>query len=880
MLLWTSITADGHIMRHHGHDVRFATAQWATTRALAIKEAGAFKRPAGLTASVGELLKSASVPEAILGQLKGFSSYATALSAKVSKQLGSVHSKSIAKGISEIPLSELAGLLFAVAGTCISLTTTDPTPAEMFAVRRAISDERYFWACDDSAYNPTLKVRPQEEADYLLKLLLQKPLPGSELALFLEKCRRLVVAYRKGEILNVHFSSGDVRLIHQVKSVLSSSRPSSSIEVSAVYRGIIKGLGSLYSVHPSKGDIFRFLKEIGVFSANEDAALHQNYPKGTIPHLEHLSSLGDAVMSHSTAYCNELAEAGPFIYTKELASHKNSEAAAPEPPASVELDEYLKNAAPSAEEKTTRFPSRDVLEKLRNVVDETVFVIDDPKAHELDDGISLEEAADGDWMHIHIADPTAYIPSSHPLAALAQVRSTSVYLPHVHFPMMSSVLSNRVLNLGTSVGALTFSAKFDTQGEICDYRVAPSLIAKPMMVSYTDIDTVLSWDNVVGRKNTAQLPLWIQKHFAASAHISSAASFAARDVQTLQKLQEMAQRHMSVRVSRGGFTPDTLSYSVRVEEADVPLSPRNPTGSFQHPAFSIPTTIKMDPFDAPQRSPAHILVSEAMIIAGRVAAKFLSERSLPAAFRGQETPMAHTKQLYEDDSLAARAKELMDKARSEIDIGSGTISETAYRALIPYMGGATNSTRPADHWAMGIRGSGLDFSGYVKVTSPLRRFLDMHAHYQIQAALLGKRAPFDLEATERINAWAYKLQGMAKQLQQRSKRYWALEFLRRQTIRSSSALVSPPLEGVLAFSPYARDRHAPLSDQAVRHVAIVHGLDHNGYGPVAHVSLPYLGGLRGRVTLSGDSAVALHDEIQVVVDKIDPDHGFLSMSQL
>jgi hypothetical protein len=66
--------------------------------------------------------------------------------------------------------------------------------------------------------------------------------------------------------------------------------------------------------------------------------------------------------------------------------------------------------------------SRDPVESMRrDFGDIPVYVIDSPTAHELDDGISIEETPDGVWVHAHIADPSHLIPPNHPLSILSQV---------------------------------------------------------------------------------------------------------------------------------------------------------------------------------------------------------------------------------------------------------------------------------------------------------------------------------------------------------------------------------------------------------------------------------------------------------------------------
>jgi exoribonuclease-2 len=70
--------------------------------------------------------------------------------------------------------------------------------------------------------------------------------------------------------------------------------------------------------------------------------------------------------------------------------------------------------------------------------------------------------------------------------------------------------------------------------------------------------------------------------------------------------------------------------------------------------------------------------------------------------------------------------------------------------------------------------------GYSQVTSPIRRYTDLLAHFQIKAHLRGEPLPFSseeiTELTQGVSSGAYE----AVLVERQTKRYWALEYLRRQ----------------------------------------------------------------------------------------------------
>ena len=108
-----------------------------------------------------------------------------------------------------------------------------------------------------------------------------------------------------------------------------------------------------------------------------------------------------------------------------------------------------------------------------------VFCIDGLSAKEIDDGISLEPIA-GDntcaWVHVHVANPSAFIQPSHPMAKYAAHQPVSVYLSEGMFPMLPSEVVQEHFTLASGRPTLTFSAKLNNDGEILDHRVTPGII--------------------------------------------------------------------------------------------------------------------------------------------------------------------------------------------------------------------------------------------------------------------------------------------------------------------------------------------------------------------------------------------------------------------
>ena len=103
-----------------------------------------------------------------------------------------------------------------------------------------------------------------------------------------------------------------------------------------------------------------------------------------------------------------------------------------------------------------------------------------------------------------------------------------------------------------------------------------------------------------------------------------------------------------------------------------------------------------------QDNPAMRLVSEMMILCGEVIATFGSRNNIPLPYRGQP-------QTNIDVSAFAHLP--------EGPVRSSAIVRTMRAAEIDF-------SKPIRHGILGI-------SGYVQFTSPIRRYLDLVAHYQV-----------------------------------------------------------------------------------------------------------------------------------------------------
>lgn len=161
-----------------------------------------------------------------------------------------------------------------------------------------------------------------------------------------------------------------------------------------------------------------------------------------------------------------------------------------------------------------------------------------------------------------------------------------------------------------------------------------------------------------------------------------------------------------------------------------------------------------------ENSLSRILVAEMMILAGEVAARYGQEHNIALPYRSQPQP-----ELPSEEEL--------------LQLPAGAVRSCAMRRCMPR---SEISLTPARH-------ASLALETYTQVTSPIRRYSDLLAHFQIKAHLRGEPLPFSpVELQEillSVSSSAYE----ATLVERQTNRYWGLEFLRRNAGEVWQALV-------------------------------------------------------------------------------------------
>lgn len=189
------------------------------------------------------------------------------------------------------------------------------------------------------------------------------------------------------------------------------------------------------------------------------------------------------------------------------------------------------------------------------------------------------------------------------------------------------------------------------------------------------------------------------------------------------------------------------------------------------------------------------LVAEMMILAGEVAGRYCRENQLPVPFRGQQQP-----ELPPEEEL--------------ILLPAGPVRACALRRCMPR---SEVSITPVRHASLGL-------DAYTQVTSPIRRYTDLLAHFQLKAHLQGEPLPFSSETLQEILYSVTLSAQEATSVERQTNRYWGLEFLRRQGdsvwqglvlrwLREDEGLGLILLEELGLEFPHRFERHVSLGDR-------------------------------------------------------------------
>ncbi len=200
------------------------------------------------------------------------------------------------------------------------------------------------------------------------------------------------------------------------------------------------------------------------------------------------------------------------------------------------------------------------------------YAIDNEDSSDPDDAIGF----DGDFLWIHIADPSDTVLPDSPPDIEARKRGSTNYLPEGVFRMLGSEITlNYSLGLEKISKALSFRLKLDEKGDISSVRI---------------LKTLVNVERLTYKKASLL-----------------------KDSNELNALFRISQRNRERRLRKGAVEINLPEVSIILKEGRVSI-------------------------EQCEQNEAQAMVKEMMLLAGEGAAKFAFENSIPFQFVSQEEP--------------------------------------------------------------------------------------------------------------------------------------------------------------------------------------------------------------------------------------------------
>ncbi|KAK9717401.1 3'-5' RNA exonuclease complex component [Basidiobolus ranarum] len=640
-----------------------------------------------------------------------------------------------------------------------------PTPLDLYAVYLFLVKDGIRFIADKTVlrFSEEIFLRPESEVKVIQNVINRVRNQDPTVAAFVDKCKSIIEVKSttkdtkslKSALKDISFTSDDLLFIQFLRNYVTSYNRLCTNPYTVVVPSLLKPLKVYGDIEVDT--VVRFLKDIGVWSPWENANLFETpvplWGIGT-------SKEADQTELESKLYAKQISE----IPITDLLHGDEKQA----------IQKKQKNWQGSSvaireeqEMNSDTFYTRDLCESIRHDFgDLPVYTIDDPTAFEIDDGISIEKRGDETWFHVHVADPTSIIPPTHRLSQIAQERVQSVYLPERQFPLLPTVIGKEVFSLEKGASehgnpTLTFSFRIGEDGNLIDPIIRPGLVHNVRSMFYEDVDHVIApvfkpigeWEGQGEVKNYTH-----PSDSKPQAYQSRKNTVPASAHDNLKEMQEQSLKHFRQRVKNGAFSTNIPRPNLFVNPFPLPMASEIPTGPRLFPKMP---QIELS-VDNSSYSASHQMVAEFMVMAGKVAALYMQERNIPTLYRSQDAP-----------DFSKAPQDVISQVLSNVDPNSGMLSFIEQSKIREYLPSANITLEPSMHWSMGVT------NGYTKVTSPLRRYVDLISHWQLKAHFLNHKFPFQRETLEKLPMKLRRMEKDMRILEQRTNRFWALEFLQR-----------------------------------------------------------------------------------------------------
>ena len=335
------------------------------------------------------------------------------------------------------------------------------------------------------------------------------------------------------------------------------------------------------------------------------------------------------------------------------------------------------------------------LEGRTDLRDKEIFTIDGDDTKDIDDAISLEKLANGNYLlGVHIADVSYYVRENSPLDKEARKRGTSVYLADRVVPMLPHQLSNGICSLNPEVDRLAISCmmELDPKSNFVNYDIFPSVIRSRKQMTYKKVNMILE----EGLTPDGYEPF----------------------VETLQNMHELAKIVRQRKINQGYIDFD-------VDEAKI----------------IVDSDANVIDIQRRYRGTGEKLIEDFMILANEAVATYIGNCNLPGVYRVHGNVNEERLRKF-IQVLSVLGIDIKDNLNS---INQKTIQRIikiihdkrpeAFQVLSTYMlscmAKAKYQTENIGHFALALR-------NYTHFTSPIRRYPDTTTHRLLREYFFSK----------------------------------------------------------------------------------------------------------------------------------------------
>jgi exoribonuclease-2 len=317
----------------------------------------------------------------------------------------------------------------------------------------------------------------------------------------------------------------------------------------------------------------------------------------------------------------------------------------------------------------------------------SILTIDGQGTLDFDDAISIEPKGDAYQLGVHITDVSHFVEKGGLVDQEAFSRASSIYMPDDRIPMLPPTLAEDLFSLkqGQDRLAISIMADLDVSANVLSYEIVPSIIRVKRQLTYYNANLLVQEDPELGA------------------------------------IYEVAQNFRNIRLKNGALQLILPEISIWVDnDGEISVTQIN------------------------RESPSRMMVSECMIMANWLAARFLRDHGQAAIYRSQLPPRERL-----------------------IQEGGGTLYENWVQRR--FLSRVVLDLDPRPH-------AGLGLDAYLTLTSPLRKYLDLVTQRQLRG-LFGLERSYSEEELRFIIQALEEPMSYITVLQQERTRYWILRYL-------------------------------------------------------------------------------------------------------